>query len=83
VVILNKLMKTKQRQKIRLIGVCLALSLSMASYVTLRVLEAPAAEPVPDMMVEELESGDALPDVQLLKKLMSKTLEFMLTTPRF
>jgi hypothetical protein len=77
-------MKTKQRQKIRLIGVCLALSMSLASNVTLRVLETQSVhESVPEMIVEDIETGDALPDVQLLKKLMSKTLEFMLSTPRF
>jgi len=76
-------MKTKKRQKIRLIGVCLALGLSLASYLTLHILEAPPAHLLQqEMMAEEVESGDALPDVQLLKKLMSKTLEFMLRTPK-
>jgi hypothetical protein len=35
-----------------------------------------------EMMAEELESGEALPDVKLLKQLMHKTLEFMLLAPR-
>ena len=76
-------MKTKTRQKIRLFGVCLALTLSFGSYITLRVLESPTAIPVQqEILAEEMESGEALPDVQLLKKLMSKTLEFMLKVPK-
>jgi hypothetical protein len=35
-----------------------------------------------EMMAEELEPGEALPDVKLLKQLMHKTLEFMLVAPR-
>jgi hypothetical protein len=36
-----------------------------------------------EMMAEEIDAEDALPDVHLLKQLMHKTLEFMMMSPRF
>ena len=76
-------MTSKSRRNIRLIGICVALCLSLASYVTLHVLEQRPIQPGnQEILAEELESGEALPDVQLLKKLMHKTLEFMLSVPR-
>ena len=66
-----------------MLGMCIALSLSLASYVTLRVMESGAVRQVDQtLMVDELEANDALPDVKLLKQLMHRTLEFMLMAPR-
>ena len=76
-------MQAKSLQRNNIIALCAAMCLSLASYLTLRVMESQAHPQLPvEMMAEEVESSEALPDVQLLKKLMSKTLEFMLTTPR-
>lgn len=77
-------MTTRKRPNIKFIGMCAALLISLASYMTLQILESRASLPIEEeIMAEELESGDALPDVQLLKQLMHKTLEFMLVAPRF
>jgi hypothetical protein len=63
---------------------CIALCLSVASYMTLQILESKTSHQIPqEMMAEDLESQEALPDVHLLKQLMHKTLEFMLMVPRF
>lgn len=76
-------MTTRKRPNIKMIGMCIALSLSLASYITLRVMESGGVRPFePEVMAEELESNDALPDVKLFKQLMHKTLEFMLMAPR-
>lgn len=62
---------------------CAAIALSLASYLTLRILESNTSHRIQqEIMAEELESKDALPDVKLLKQLMQKTLEFMLVAPR-
>lgn len=67
----------------KLIGMCIALSLSLASYLALRIMESGTSHGIQqEIMAEELEEGDALPDVRLLKQLMHKTLEFMLVAPR-
>jgi hypothetical protein len=77
-------MTSTKRPKIKLIGLIAALCLSLASYVSLQVMEAGTSHRVDqEIMAEELEPNGPLPDVQLLKKLMHKTLEFMLVTPRF
>ena len=75
-------MNSKRRQKLKLIGMCLAISLSIASYMTLHILESgnPGID-AQEMMAEEVEADHALPDVHLLKKLMHKTLEFMIIAP--
>lgn len=75
-------MHDRKRQKIKLWAVCFALTLSLASYLTLQILESHrSGEAVPEhIMADEVEKG-ALPDVQLFKQLMHKTLEYMLTTP--
>ena len=76
-------MNPKKRQKLRLAALCVALSLSIGSYLTLRVLETHTVNVASqEMMAEELEGGNTLPDVHLLKQLMHKTLEFMLFSPR-
>lgn len=75
-------MHNRKRQKIKLLAVCFALTLSLASYLTLQILEAHNSNAVPEqIMADEVKKG-ALPDVQLFKQLMHKTLEYMLTTPR-
>jgi len=76
-------MTTKKRLNIKFIGMCVALCISMASYLTLQIMESDANSGIQsEIMAEELESGEALPDVRLLKQLMHKTLEFMLLAPR-
>ena len=76
-------MTSKKRPNLKIIGMCAVLCLSLASYLTLHILESRSTERVnQEIMAEELESGEALPDVQLLKKIMHKTLEFMLTVPQ-
>lgn len=76
-------MTSRKRPNIKLIGLCTALLISLASYVTLQIMESRVALPTEtEMMAEELEQGEALPDVKLLKQLMHKTLEFMLVAPR-
>lgn len=76
-------MSPKKRPNFKFIGMCAVLCLSLASYLTLQILESDTRHQIKqEIMAEELGSGEALPDVQLLKKLMTKTLEFMLTTPR-
>ena len=77
-------MNRMKRQQVKVIALCVAICLSLASYLTLRVLETQAVHSVPsELMAEDVDSGSALPDVQLLKSLMHKTLEFMLSTPKF
>ncbi len=73
-------MKNKSTRNIRLVTLCGILLLSIASYVFLLYVES-GNQMNPDAMAEEVRYQDALPDVQLLKKLMNKTLEFMLNTP--
>jgi len=76
-------MTSKKRLNLKFFGMCAVLCLSLASYFTLQILESGVEhQNNTEIMAEELESGQALPDVQLLKKLMHKTLEFMLATPR-
>jgi hypothetical protein len=76
-------MTSKKRPNLKIIGMCAVLCLSLASYLTLHILESRSTERFnQEIMAEELESGEALPDVQLLKKIMHKTLEFMLTVPQ-
>ncbi|HLF63691.1 MAG TPA: hypothetical protein VI603_08055 [Saprospiraceae bacterium] len=76
-------MTSKKRPNIKLIGLCAVLCLSLASYLALQIMESGTTQRIKqEMMAEEIKSGDALPDVQLLKQLMHKTLEFMLVAPR-
>jgi hypothetical protein len=76
-------MNSKKRPNLKFIGMCAVLCVSLASYLTLHILESGTTPQYnQEIMAEELESGEALPDVMLLKKLMHKTLEFMLATPR-
>lgn len=76
-------MTNRKRPNIKMIGMCLVLSLSVASYITLRVMESGAARQVEQaIMAEEIDANDALPDVKLLKQLMHRTFEFMLMAPR-
>jgi hypothetical protein len=76
-------MTTKKRPNLRIAALGIALCLSLASYVTLQIMESRTSQKIQqEIMAEELESGEALPDVKLLKQLMHKTLEFMLVAPR-
>jgi hypothetical protein len=76
-------MNTKPRLNIRLIALCSILCLSIASYLTLHVMETHSRSNAEyEIMAEDMESNEALPDVQLIKRLMHKTLEFMLVVPR-
>ena len=77
-------MNSKRRLNIKLIGLCAALCLSLASYLTLRFMESGTSHRIDqEILAEELDAKEALPDVQLLKKIMNKTLEFMLKSPQF
>lgn len=78
-------MTSKKRQKIRVFALCLAICLSLASFLTLRVIETRTGLTTEEdrVLAEEREFGEALPDVMLFKRLMNKTLEFILVAPRY
>lgn len=62
----------------RVFGMSILLALSIASFAYLKSLDAPTQEPT--IFVEEIEENDELlPDVQIIKMLMNKTLEFVTT----
>jgi hypothetical protein len=71
--------------RLKIAGLSLLLCLSVASFVYLNSVNATVSVDVENIYVEEVEQErkDILPDVQLLKMLMHKTLEFMTLAPRF
>lgn len=76
-------MTSRKRPNTKFIGLCAALLLSLACYLTLQIMESGAGvTDEQEILAEELKSSEALPDVKLLKQLMHKTLEFMLVAPR-
>ncbi|MDX1478327.1 MAG: hypothetical protein R3301_11520 [Saprospiraceae bacterium] len=65
-------------------GIVFVLALSLASYVYLDSVE-PRFDGEDPVLVEELKEdrGELLPDVQLIKALMQRTLDFMSTNRPF
>lgn len=75
-------MTSGKRQKFKVFILTAAICLSLTSYVALRFLETKSGELSEQQILAEDRDSDALPDVRLIKKLMHKTLEFMLYAPR-
>ena len=61
------------------------LGLSIASFTYLTSINHSVNTAPEDIYVEEIdeERGELLPDVQLIKMLMNKTIDFVTQTPRF
>ncbi len=75
-------MTSKSKYQLKVFGISILLGLSIASFAYLNTLEDTLPADAQDILVEELEGekDELLPDVQLIKMLMNKTLEFVTKT---
>lgn len=78
------MIRQDKKNRFKVAALALLLCLSISSFVYLNAVTTAGASGEQDIFVEEYEERrDILPDVQLLKTLMHKTLEFMTVAPRF
>ena len=72
-------MTPRHTYRLRAAGIVLVLALSAASYIFLASVDRTTSMDDDPVLVEELreEKGELLPDVQLIKALMQRTLDFM------
>ena len=77
-------MTAAKKYRLKVLGLSLMLCLSIASFAYINSVDDPLQLGEDSIFVEELEEkkGEILPDVQLIKLLMHRTLEFMTSTPR-
>lgn len=75
-------MRKKNTYRLRVIGLTMVLCLSIASFTYLNIVDDNFQPPQEEQFVEEVDNRESkvLPDVQLIKMLMHKTLEFMTYT---
>lgn len=78
-------MASKRKNRFRLIGLALLLAVSLASYTYMHCVDKAMKAQQDPVLVEELEEkkSEILPDVQLIKALMQRTMDFMSISRQF